>query len=440
MINKLKFCSRVLFLLLLLGWPFTSAAQIKPISIGEKCPAELLRHLRKLILKSNYKGNSDKAILIDFWATWCSPCVAALPAIDSLQDKHRGNLTILSVLEKNDDQVPEVLKRVFGNHRSNLTFVSKDTLLKQYFPHQTIPHYVWINKEGMVKTITDQEKDISDNAIKLLSNDDGLNIKAKVVTIDYNPDLPLYASKQAILKDELLYHSMVTKYRPDINTLYARGNNFITCLSSPILRLFQIAYGKFDLQYLDMNRVSIEGFHTRADSAELGVFTTDTLRKLWKRSKDKFAFSYELMVPDSTFSNDQLFEIMQQDLNRFFYTKGFTGNREKRKRKVIALCYLKDKRSNAFAETTVKPSYYATPAFIKMVNQPISFFVSQLVPYIKNNTAPLLNETGYNGLINIELNNTTSIQSINSDLSKYGLTLVEKEDLLDVVVILKNVK
>jgi thiol-disulfide isomerase/thioredoxin len=425
-------------ILLLLLSSITLKAQITPLAAGDKCPEQLLSHLKNLIIKSQYPNNARQAILIDFWATWCSPCVSALPSIDSLQQKYQDKFTVLSVLEKDDNRVPEVLMRVFGKKGSKLTFVDKDTILKSYFPHQTIPHYVWIDHQGEVKLITNQEQTVLTNIIGLINQDPSLIIKSKALTKLYDTSLPLYASKQATLKDELLYQSLITKWREDFNTGYSRGDNYISCLNSPILDLFQIAFGKFDLQFLDINRIELEGFKTRADSAKLGIFTSDALKKLWKQSKEKYGYSYELVVPDSTYTFDQLFGIMQQDINRFFYKDGLTGRIEKRTKKVIALSYISNKQSPAFLTSNEKPGHYTTETFIKMVNEPVSFFLSMLSPYLKHVHYPLYNDTGYKGVVNIEINNTSTIQSINAALVNYGIVLKEKEVPLEIIIISKS--
>ncbi len=43
----------------------------------------------------DYKG---KVVLLDFWATWCAPCVKEMPALDKLYKKHAARgLTVLGV-------------------------------------------------------------------------------------------------------------------------------------------------------------------------------------------------------------------------------------------------------------------------------------------------------------------------------------------------------
>ncbi len=52
-----------------------------------------------------FKGYEDKAVLLNFWATWCNPCKAEIPHLNNLRKKYSGKFEIIGVLlEENKDQ------------------------------------------------------------------------------------------------------------------------------------------------------------------------------------------------------------------------------------------------------------------------------------------------------------------------------------------------
>jgi thioredoxin 1 len=51
---------------------------------------------------------SDKPVLVDFWAVWCGPCRALAPTIDKLADQFAGKVKVGKL---NTDDSPEIAVR-----------------------------------------------------------------------------------------------------------------------------------------------------------------------------------------------------------------------------------------------------------------------------------------------------------------------------------------
>lgn len=51
--------------------------------------------------------NSDKTVLLDFWASWCGPCRMVSPIIDEIADEHPE----IKVGKINVDDQPELASR-----------------------------------------------------------------------------------------------------------------------------------------------------------------------------------------------------------------------------------------------------------------------------------------------------------------------------------------
>jgi thiol-disulfide isomerase/thioredoxin len=79
-------------------------AIIKPLNIGDtipepvwNMPLQVVNHPngKKIITLNDYRG---KLIILDFWATYCSPCIRSLNELDSLQNVFSKEIKVLPVM------------------------------------------------------------------------------------------------------------------------------------------------------------------------------------------------------------------------------------------------------------------------------------------------------------------------------------------------------
>lgn len=116
------------------------------VKVGDKAPdfvAELTNGE-----KFSLADNKGKVILINFWATWCGPCVEEMPDIEKIQKEYGDKVEILSVNYGEDRKtVDEFLKD--KNYTFKVAYDDNMAIANEY-PSDGIPYLVVVDKEGKV--------------------------------------------------------------------------------------------------------------------------------------------------------------------------------------------------------------------------------------------------------------------------------------------------
>jgi thiol-disulfide isomerase/thioredoxin len=87
--------------------PAASAADAGKLNIGDPAPALSIEHwVKGEPVKSFEKG---KVYVVEFWATWCGPCIKNMPHLTKLQKQHKDKgLTIIGVSGQDKRGVEDV--------------------------------------------------------------------------------------------------------------------------------------------------------------------------------------------------------------------------------------------------------------------------------------------------------------------------------------------
>ena len=100
----------------------------------------------KTFALSEQKG---KVVLLNFWATWCGPCVGEMPAFEKLYSEYGEKIAILAVDCSEDENT--VKQFVSDNGYTFPIAYDTDGAISTKYPTQGIPYTLVIGKDGKVK-------------------------------------------------------------------------------------------------------------------------------------------------------------------------------------------------------------------------------------------------------------------------------------------------
>ena len=90
----------------------------------------------------------NRAVVVDFWATWCGPCRASMPHLSTMQTRYeKQGLTVIGLSV--DESGPQGVKKFANQLGVKFTLaMAKDDVLDAYGPIRSIPTTFFINRKG----------------------------------------------------------------------------------------------------------------------------------------------------------------------------------------------------------------------------------------------------------------------------------------------------
>jgi peroxiredoxin len=351
---------------------------------------------RKISLRS-LKG---KIVILEFWATWCGPCIPAMKNLDILQKEFKDALEVITISTESEER----LERFIKSSNTSLRIAS-DTSHTLNFRYNVIPHSIIIDREGIVRAITSPGNINAGVLNNLISNNEiSLNVKDDFYS---DPAVKVGTIKSIVNSN---YRIELKSYDPAKRGgahvfKDSDGNiNGIEIWNSPIPRLYQYLF-----------EIASPGRMIFKDGLS---YATDFPYE----KGHQFNFTIEV-------SNDHTGDWKKLGID--FLNENFDFNG----RKAIDTldCFVLKNRDSEIKESdSNEVSVMITGSILKAKK----IKISRLTAYLENfNSLPVVDATNLKGEYDIDLNwLETDPKTLSDELGKYGLVLEKSEKKLPVEV------
>ncbi len=101
---------------------------------------------------SQFKG---KVVVLDFWATWCAPCIRMLPSVNKLVDQYKEQPVVILGVNTNVSADMEKVKRFVTERKVDAMrhVLDPGGTIGRDYAAQAIPLTVMIDREGIVRYV-----------------------------------------------------------------------------------------------------------------------------------------------------------------------------------------------------------------------------------------------------------------------------------------------
>jgi thiol-disulfide isomerase/thioredoxin len=447
-----------------------NSSQFKRLAIGNNVPNliidSIINYKTKSARLSDFKG---KLLILDFWSTRCTPCVAELPKMDSLQHQFAKNVVILPVSTEKSEPVIDLLNR----RHLNLPSVVKDKLFTKIFPQNSLGLHVWIDEKGKVINTTDGHEVTAKNISTYLTTGK-LSVVTRYDDVSFDDGKPLFVNGNGGPDDSFYARSIFSnkklkgvntsmchaEYYPEVNgvtmvkSVEAHNNTWIHLFNMVLNRGMNGPF-RYPYIYMETAEGKIEPIvqspvHLNEVSKAINNFTETGETFTGPHSSEMI--SYQMTCPFPGEPNNLVFgKYILEDINRYF---NFTARLEKEKISSWIIVKANNGKSPLaqINDTTALKHIYdnADYDYLDSVkNRPLKDFISLFMSYAYYLPPPIFNETGYeNERVNLDLHvkynkdeatyQPMNLQEWKNALLKNGLDIKVEDREIEVIVLKKK--
>ncbi len=389
-----------------------SNAQEPLLTTGSTFPDMVINHISNAPVKEFYLGKAkdNKFYILNFWGTWCSPCIPEMDSLAKLQKQFGAKVQVIAISDDN-----EARKKKYLQNKPSAIWLATDTSYTLYnmlglaFVGQSIIVNPAKKIVAMVRTDS-----INAQLLNSLLRGDTVKMSAGI------KETLIPAGSDDFAVDSLMEHSFTIrgfkKGQRSMGKLYwdnpAYGNRRASWFNVSIGLLYRSAYGikSYGKQEL------YEGTVTSADVNGSGGDGKSHL------------YCVDLLVPPG--KEDSLYTLLQQHLNNNLLVQARPD------KKIIPVYVLKQKPGAALA-ITPSAAALSTMGFSGKGYTGTKVLLKDFAAdYLSNELSlPVVDETGLTGYYDIKTTvEQRNLAGILQSIEALGLVVEKAEREMPVIV------
>ncbi len=394
---------------------------------------------------------TKKLIILDFWATWCSSCIAAFPGLYKLQNDLGDQVKVLSVTYQDRAAIEKFINKSefirSQGLKNTFSSVVGDKLLTKYFEKSGIPFTVCIDNRGVVRSLSEPSELNAPSLRQMIRDTNAVPVAAQVIEFKRPLLGPYYDNKI-----HNYYYSTLLPYGRGIsqasvfNVNSLRGYKQLVVPNLNVFMQYAVA-----LQHSSNYSPGIARIPSRCI---LEVNDPDSIVNKLSIIQHFWEYTYESVSPIA-YEDKAIYRKMERDLN--FYL-GMTGSYQKRNVNCLVIRVADHRKLIINKESTQSPIVIlnglvesdgtANGKFLqkaendyKHVKNAIIGIEVKYIPNLFNRrkiaTLPfILDETGISDQVSITLpDNINDLEQLKQAFAAQGLTLsLEKRNMIMLVL------